>query len=105
MNAIYFKASLDCQKGLRGNPGDELYNKFTDKEMKDINSLYHNRAIATDWLFKGHTKEIPAVGEIPRDEQGEEKEKLQKSATMESTINRSATMDGGRSLDIESIMS
>ena len=52
--------------------------------MKNINSLYHNRAIATDWLFKGHTKEVPPVGQIPKEEPSEEKEtKLEKSATLD----------------------
>ena len=44
--------------------------------MQDINALYHNREIATNWLFKGHAKEIPAVGDIPDDESiVEEKDK------------------------------
>jgi hypothetical protein len=42
--------------------------------MMDINALYHNRSIITDWLFKGHDKEIPPVGTIPEEEPEEEKD-------------------------------
>jgi hypothetical protein len=40
--------------------------------LQDINALWHNKTMATEYLFKG-TKEIAAVGTLVNSDQTEEK--------------------------------
>jgi hypothetical protein len=68
INAINYNAwkhSIACK---RGRPQDYSYGRFTPKELKDINDLYHNRSLATQYLFKGHNKEIVPLGQLIQDE-------------------------------------
>jgi hypothetical protein len=62
INAIFFNASKSAERGGRGKPGDPLYNKLTEAEFKNLNSLYLNKDKSTEYLFKGIKEDLYPVG-------------------------------------------
>ena len=53
IHAIYYNAHIQIDRGLqdRGNEDDPLYGQITDKEKADLEALFMNKKLATEYLL------------------------------------------------------
>lgn len=53
IHAIYYNAHIQIDRGLqdRGNEDDPLYGQITDKEKADLEALFLNKKLATEYLL------------------------------------------------------